>query len=79
MAIRPRSIRDFRAHLSAAPLKRGFVGRTIDTLRNFRARMSAAPLKLLLPILPHLCPAIFPRSNERGPVEAAHGLAATHC
>ena len=37
----------------------------------FRARLSAAPLKLQDVTLEDFSPEIFPRSIERGPVEAA--------
>jgi len=74
----------FRAQLSAAPLKPSY-----SVLRKFRgcgfrAQLSAAPLKLFSSVTStKSLPEWFPRSIERGPVEArlkidhenlAHGL-----
>jgi len=57
--------------MSAAPLKRDVGDQLIERwVHHFRARMSAAPLKRRLDSPARAKNSRFPRSNERGPVEA---------
>ena len=61
----------FRARVSAAPLKRAASGCVPGALRfYFRARVSAAPLKPPCVMTAMINWLGFPRSRERGPVEA---------
>src|SRR5688572_3043126 len=61
---------NFRAHVSAAQLKhdRKKQQEVIDA--NFRAHVSAAQLKRILENVLLSPPWSFPRSRERGPIEA---------
>src|SRR5258708_2524878 len=66
--------RSFRDQMIAAPLKRGTTPSELNTPASFRDQMIAAPLKLL-----RLVPALsqnqlFPRSDDRGPIEARRVL-----
>src|SRR5437660_1637246 len=61
----------FRAHMSAAPLKPIIAGGTrTPWTAYFRAHMSAAPLKPRWRESAPALPLEFPRSHERGPIEA---------
>ena len=60
----------FRAHLSAAPLKRAVILPLPPRAVDFRAHLSAAPLKQLPLASAERWGSIFPRSSERGPIEA---------
>ena len=63
---------DFRALLSAAPLKLSGLEAIQSQLEDFRALLSAAPLKLLPePMVSAKAPG-FPRSLERGSIEAVY-------
>ena len=63
---------DFRAHTSAAPLKPLWkLGTAVYVASNFRAHTSAAPLKQWRHRpLTRDADRLFPRSTERGPIEA---------
>ena len=61
----------FRAHMSAATLKHGGCGRSLDRQHRFRAHMSAATLKRSLRAQQQLTQGwSIPRSHERGHIEA---------
>ena len=60
---------NFRAHLSAAPLKIEEELRDKSVIMHFRAHLSAAPLKNNDDRAQHTQFAGFPRSSERGPIE----------
>ncbi len=60
----------FRARTSAAPLKHRARQRRVALAAHFRARTSAAPLKLMLDYTISFPLPGFPRSHERGPIEA---------
>ena len=67
----PRRLQPFRAHVSAAPLKPVIPRRSLTIgLRAFRAHVSAAPLKHSQENASIKQTKHFPRSRERGPVEA---------
>ena len=61
---------DFRVQLSAAPLKLGRRAALAGRSSDFRVQLSAAPLKLGGPRRFCELGAGFPRSIERGPIEA---------
>ena len=64
------AVRTFRAHVSAAPLKPAGPNAARGNRSSFRAHVSAAPLKLEIIVRDHQLIDSFPRSRERGPVEA---------
>ena len=61
--------------MSAAPLKRVIESLTDSHKGCFRAHVSAAPLKRGIDIRKSTDAARFPRSRERGPIEACFALA----
>src|SRR5579885_2296933 len=66
---------DFRAHLSAAPLKAAVAGSAQPWRQHFRAHLSAAPLKAFRSASQRHHRASFPRSSERGPIEGINSPA----
>jgi len=60
----------FRAHVSAAPLKQFVRQSSSHNQMGFRAHVSAAPLKLQILQKQLINLNLFPRSRERGPIEA---------
>ena len=69
---------DFRAHRSAAPLKRERFDALLKETTHFRAHRSAAPLKLAAVVDDFDRRREFPRSSERGPIEAATAVLIAH-
>ncbi len=66
----PNMLPNFRAHPSAAPLKQQRRDSTRSVGFHFRAHPSAAPLKLHHAYDFNGLLRVFPRSSERGPIEA---------
>src|SRR5579884_2643152 len=62
---------DFRDHVIAAPLKRDAASVVVALLFDFRDHVIAAPLKRPLRFDARLRKVRFPRSRDRGPIEAA--------
>src|SRR5581483_6719891 len=65
------TLRDFRARTSAAPLKPARIAAGQPRGNHFRARTSAAPLKRRGSQCRAQRRGEFPRSHERGPIEAS--------
>jgi len=61
---------NFRDRMIAAPLKHLKVRLDFRDVENFRDRMIAAPLKRRVWVRSEPDAALFPRSNDRGPIEA---------
>ena len=64
-------LKNFRAHVSAAPLKQELGVNLYKRPADFRAHVSAAPLKPHQSRRHQPLKNKFPRSRERGPVEAS--------
>ena len=62
--------RRFRVQMSAAPLKQDLPDRAVAVAACFRVQMSAAPLKHELSTVGSSPGISFPRSDERGSIEA---------
>ncbi len=60
--------------MNAAPLKRIEIVSSLSVLVAFRVPMNAAPLKRTADRLGHCSKRRFPRSYERGPIEARVAL-----
>src|SRR5579875_3856333 len=64
----------FRDHLIAAPLKRAWKKGYISQDQHFRDHLIAAPLKLGVLCGKAVCKDLFPRSFDRGPIEALSSI-----
>src|SRR5438105_476037 len=61
---------DIRAQLSAAPLKPAAAKNRLSRPGDIRAQLSAAPLKQTAVFPLRIFKQLYPRSAERGPIEA---------